>query len=96
MTGNYDRFDMVRYSGSRADLLATGAAAEYMFDQLGDNSGSRSGPTEFGDKFTLHRRKNDFDLLIWTFDRPQQPFGMAKVDPYDTDISEILAQFDVA
>ena len=79
------------YYGTRDGLLDSDAAAGYMFDQLGDNKKSRTGPTDCGDKFYLERNNNGrFRLLIWTFDCPQQPFGLSKVDPYKTDISKIL------
>lgn len=78
--------------GTRAELIACGVADDYMFEQLGEQ-GQRSGPTEYGDKFRLQRLGKDrFELRVYLNEVAENPYGMSKIDPYDTDISDIMAR----
>ena len=64
-----------------------------MFDQLGDK-GTRKGDTENGDLFELTRRaKGKFKFRLMLGSEPDMPYGQSKVNPYDTDISDIMAKF---
>ena len=82
----------VEATGPREELIDRGLCADYMFDQLGDKN-ARSGPTEYGDKFTLTRRANQqYKIVLWLYPRARHPYGMASTDPYQTDISDILEQ----
>ena len=76
--------------GTRAELIRCGVAHDYMFEQLGKH-GQRSGPTEYGDNFRLQRlTKDSFKLTVYLSNTARNPYGMSKVDPYETDISDIL------
>ena len=78
--------------GTRAELLECGVAADYMFEQLAEQ-GQRSGPTEYGDSFKLQRLgSGTFELNVYFHEDAKKPYGMSKIDPYDTDISDILAR----
>ena len=69
----------------------SGLAADYMFEQMGEQK-SRRGSTEHGDKFSLVRKSGDrFALSLWLYKEAEIPFEMRSADPYQTDISDILA-----
>ncbi len=76
--------------GTRAELVDSGVIGDYAFDGLG-KSGSRSACDEFGNKYQLKKKgKVRFELRLQICSEPEKPYGMAKADPYKTDISEIL------
>ncbi len=76
--------------GTRAELVDSGVIGDYAFDGLG-KSGSRSACDEFGNKYELKKTgKSRFRLRLRIRSEPEKPYGMAKTDPYKTDISEIL------
>ncbi len=76
--------------GTRAELVDSGVIGDYAFDGLG-KSGSRSACDEFGNKYQLKKKgKTRFELRLEICSEPEKPYGMAKADPYKTDISEIL------
>ncbi len=88
----YDGAVYVETVATRDQLINSGFAAQYMFNQLGDKN-TRSGPTEYGDSFTLERRGyGRYKLLLRHRPDAQNPYGMANIDPYETDISAILKQ----
>ena len=77
---------------SRDELIRNGLAAHYMFEQMGEQN-SRVGPTEHGDKFKLVRKSGDrFVLQLRLFRVAENSFQMRAIDPYQTDISDILAR----
>lgn len=94
-----ERFDsMITYAteseltlvGTRAELVNSGVIGDYVFDQLG-KSGVKRGCDEFGNNYRLAKKgKSRFELEFEIFSEPQKPYGMAKADPYKTDITEIL------
>ena len=95
-TSLYGQFIYAKTVATRAQLVNNGFAADYMFDQLGDKN-TRSGPTEYGDNFTLERRVHGrYKLLLTLSNEAQQPYGMGKVDPYKTDISGVLEALSCA
>lgn len=74
----------------RTGLISNGLAADYMFEQMGEQN-SRVGPTEHGDKFRLVRKSCDrFVLTLYLYREAKNTFQMRAVDPYQTDISDIL------
>ncbi len=76
--------------GTRPELVDSGVIGEYAFDGLG-KSGSRSACDEFGNKYKLEKKgKARFELRFQIRSEPAKPYGMAKADPYQTDITEIL------
>ena len=76
--------------GTRAELVDSGVIGVYAFDGLG-KSGVRSACDEFGNKYELKKTgKSRFRLRLRIRSEPEKPYGMAKADPYKTDISEIL------
>ena len=78
--------------GTRDELIESNLAADYMFDQLGDGN-TRKGSTEYGDRFNLERRANGlFNLSLSLRTEAKHPYGMGKIDPYETDITDILNQ----
>ncbi len=78
--------------GTRAELVDSGVIGDYAFDGLG-KSGSRSSCDEYGNQYELRKAsKGRFQLRLHITDEPKKPYGMTKVDPYDTDISDILAR----
>jgi hypothetical protein len=88
-------YSVVAY-GTREDLIKDGIAGEYMFDALGDKK-KKSARTEYGDAYTIARSYEDAIMLkIQLRSFPRNPHGMTKVDPYDTDIGEILDRFSLA
>lgn len=81
---------LVELRGTRDELLESGVAECYMFDQLGSNQ-TRSGPTEYGDSFTLRRMANGrFNLAIHFRDTASIPYGMMSFDLDSIDIGPIL------
>ena len=63
----------IEVRGTREELLECGVAMPYMFDQLGEML-ERSGPTEFGDRFTLRRMaKGRYKLTIKNSEEPRTP-----------------------
>ena len=77
-------------AGTRAELVNSGVIGGYAFDRLG-KSGVRSACDEFGNKYQLRKTgKDKFRLRFHISSEPEKPYGMAKADPYKTDISEIL------
>ncbi len=77
--------------GTRPELVDSGVIGDYAFDRLGKISGSRSACDEFGNKYNLKKKgKARFELGLQIRSEPEKPHGMAKADPYETDISEIL------
>ncbi len=75
----------------RNGLIRNGLAADYMFEQMGEQN-SRVGPTEYGDQFNLVRKSGDrFVLKLRLYREAKNTFVMRSVDPYQTDISDILA-----
>ena len=75
--------------GTRSELVDSGVIGDYAFDGLG-KSGSRSACDEFGNKYRLRKKwKTRFELRFQIRSEPVKPYGMAKVDPYETDIAEI-------
>ena len=79
-------------TGTRDELINSKLCADYMFDQLGEKN-ARSGPTEYGDRFTLQRRSNQrYQITLWLRPKARKPHGMASVDIYQTDISALLKQ----
>ena len=78
--------------GTRDKLIESGLAADYMFEVLGDRA-SKGARTEYGDLYKLGRLKNNrFSLYLSLLPVPKNPHGMAHIDPYDTDISDILSR----
>lgn len=79
--------------GTRDELISKGLCADYMFDQLGEKK-KRTGPTEYGDRFTLERRANErYKIELRLGNEAKIPYGMrSTADPYQTDISDILEQ----
>ena len=74
----------------RNELIRNGWAADYMFEQMGEKN-TRTGPTEHGDQFHLARKSGGrFAFNLWLFNEAKNSFAMRAVDPYDTDISDIL------
>lgn len=83
---------LVWAKGTRAELIESGLAADYMFEMLGDKN-TKGARTEYGDMYSLARRKgNRFQLLLELLPEPKNPRGMGHIDPYDTDISDILSR----
>ena len=79
----------------RSELIRNGSAADYMFEQMGEQN-SRVGGTEYGDQFDLVRKSGDrFKLKLRLFREAVNPFRLRAVDPYQTDISKILASVQV-
>lgn len=88
----YDYATMATAVGTRNELISSKLCADYMFDQLGEKN-ARSGPTEYGDRFTLERRSNQqYQITLWLKPKARKPHGMASVDIYQTDISALLKQ----
>jgi hypothetical protein len=80
----------ITFVGTRAELVDSGVIGDYAFDGLG-KSGSRSACDEFGNKYRLQKKgKVRFELRLEIRSEPQKPYGMAKADPYKTDITDIL------
>ena len=79
-------------TGTHDELIESGIAGEYMFRQLGDRP-NKAHRTEYGDMYCLERRTGGrFHVFLELLPEPKNPHGMAHVDPYDTDISDILAR----
>ena len=78
--------------GTSAELVDSGVIGEYVFGLLG-KSGTKSSCDEYGNQYELRKAsKGRFQLRLHITDEPKKPYGMTKVDPYDTDISDILAR----
>lgn len=82
---NFQSFDgergYIETVGTRDQLVNSGFAADYMFEQLGEKN-KRSGPTEFGDRFDLMRRAyNSYDLRFILGNEARVPYGMGHIDP---------------
>ena len=76
--------------GTRAELIESGLAAEYMFDMLGDKN-TKGARTEYGDIYSIGRCWHGrYSLKLELLPEPKNPHGMGYIDPYDTDISGIL------
>ncbi len=79
----------ITFIGTRAELVDSGVIGDYAFDGLG-KSGSRSACDEFGNKYNLKKKgKARFELGLQIRSEPEKPHGMAKADPYQTNIAEI-------
>ncbi len=88
--GHFGDALLTTFVGTRTELVDSGVIGDYAFDGIG-KSGSRSACDEFGNKYQLKKKgKTRFELRLEICSEPAKPYGMAKADPYDTDISEIL------